>query len=72
MFGQLLKLIDEPNARIEYIGYGRACEFVPFLRNLKKNSNVGAGKILEEQYLVDNFHISGHTSEPCVPASDKC
>ena len=42
----------------------------PFLRNLKKNSNVGAGKILEKQYLGDNFHISAHTSETCDLASD--
>ena len=72
LFVQLLKLIDEPNARIEYIGYDRACEFVPFLRNLKKKGNIGAEKLLEKQYLVDNFHIAGHTSEACDPASDKC
>lgn len=70
LFVQLLKLIDEPGINIKYIGYDRACEFKPFLRNLK--GNVGAAKLLEAEYLVDNFHISGHKKPECDLESPKC
>lgn len=69
LFVQLLKLVDEPNIRISYIGYDRACEFVPFLRNLNTKGNLGAAKLLEAEYLVDNFHIAGHTTPGCLPPS---
>lgn len=70
LFVQLLKLIDEPGINIRYIGYDRACEFKPFLRNLK--GNVGAAKLLEAEYLVDNFHIAGHKRAECDIDNPKC
>ena len=72
LFVQLLKLVDEPGVAISYIGYDRACEFVPFLRNLSAKGNEGAKKLLEKEYLVDNFHIAGHTTEACDPNSPHC
>lgn len=65
LFVQLLKLVDESGTRVRYVGYDRACEFVPFLRNLKRKGNLGAEKLLQVQYLVDNFHIAGHTTAVC-------
>ena len=65
LFVQLLKLVDEDGTRVRYVGYDRACEFVPFLRNLRSKGNVGAEKLLEVNYLVDNFHIAGHTTAAC-------
>ena len=72
LFVQLLKLADEVDSRMKYVGYYRACEFVPFLWNLRKKGNVGAEKLLELQYLVDNFHIAGHTTDACNPDSPAC
>ena len=62
----------EENSSISYVGYERACEFVPFLRNLSLKRNMGADKLLERQFLVDNFHISGHTTDACSLDSPLC
>ena len=73
LFIQLLKLIDEDSASIKFIGYDRACEFVPFLRNLKAKGNPGAEILLNASaYMVDNFHIAGHTTNACNPNHPDC
>jgi hypothetical protein len=73
LFIQLLKIVDEPGSNVRYVGYDRACEFAPFLRNLRAKGNAGADKLLEEtDYLVDNFHIAGHTTNACNPDHPDC
>ena len=72
LFVQLLQLCDEDNANIKYIGYDRACEFSPFLTNLAKKGNPGAAKLLNLKFLVDRFHIKGHTTPECDIKSDRC
>ena len=72
LFVQLLKVMDEEGSNVKFVGYDRACEFAPFLRNLKKKGNVGAEKLLEAEYLVDKFHIKGHTTSSCNPYHPEC
>lgn len=63
LFVLLLRL--ESEAAIHYIGYDRACEFAPFLKNLAKKGNEGAKQLLACKYLVDRLHIRGHTTPGC-------
>ena len=73
LFVQLLRLKCETNAHIKYFGYDRACEFRPFLANLRKKGNEGAKMLLEETlYLVDRFHIKGHISPKCDMNNPQC
>ena len=65
LFVQLLQLCDEDNTNIKYISYDRACEFTSFLTNLAKKGNPGAAKLLNLKFLVDRFHIKGHTTPEC-------
>lgn len=72
LFVQLLNLVDQPTVNIKYIGYDRACEFHPFLRNLQKKGNQGAEVLLDLKYVVDRFHIKGHTTAYCDIKDAKC
>ena len=50
-----------------------ACEFQRFLSNLSKNGNAGAKLLLERSdYLVDRFHIRGHTQPQCDISRPEC
>lgn len=54
--------------RLRYIGYDRACGFVPYLRNQAKNGSAGAKLLLDNvKFLVDIFHVSKHTEDVCMP-----
>lgn len=59
--------------QIKYLGYDRACELVPFLRNLQRNKNKGAELLLSAiTFLVDLFHVSGHTTPSCQLMDPRC
>ena len=54
------------------VAYDRACEFVPFLKNLSKKTNIGANTLLDNvKFMVDIFHCRKHTSKTCMPPPDK-
>lgn len=73
LFIQLLRLKCDTKIHLKYLGYDRACEFEPYLVNLKKKGNAGAELLLEDvQFLVDKFHIKGHTTPACDLESDQC
>ena len=68
VFAFLLRAYDDKWNHINYVGYDRACEFEPFLKNLAKKGNVGAEVLLQEiEYLVDTFHCIKHTARTCMP-----
>ena len=61
--------------RFQYIGYDRACELHPFLKNLKKGGNVAADEMLNHlKFLVDIFHCLKHKKSTCMPLENnpKC
>ena len=67
VFTFLLKSL-EFNKTIRLIGYDRACEFYPFLINQCKNGNIGAQTLFYHyEYVVDAFHVKGHTKRECLP-----
>lgn len=72
LFVQLLQLTCDTSTTFEYLGYDRACEFEPFLKNLQKKGNTGASMLLEKRYVVDRFHIKGHTTPACNLDSPDC
>lgn len=73
LFTQLLRLRCEKLVDFSFVGYDRACEFHPFLKNLAAKGNEGASILLQEtSYLVDRFHIKGHVNPKCRMDSDKC
>ena len=73
LFIQLLRLKCDAMINMRYFGYDRACEFEPYLSNLKKKGNEGAKLLLENTlFLVDNFHIKGHTTPACNIESEEC
>lgn len=72
LFIQLLRLHCDSPVEVKYLGYDRACEFHPFLRNLSKKGNSGAEQLLSLKYLVDRFHVKGHTTPECDLNSDSC
>ena len=54
--------------RLRYLGYGRACGLMPFLKNQAQNGSAGAKLLIDNvQFLVDIFHVSKHTEEVCMP-----
>lgn len=72
LFVQLLRLCDS-NVNIRCLGYDRACEFKPFLKNMEKKGNEGAGLLLSRMtFVVDRFHIKGHTAPKCTLGDPKC
>lgn len=72
LFVQLLQVVCETDTAFQYLGYDRACEFEPFLQNLHKKGNQGADMLLKKKYVVDRFHISGHTTPACDLSSPQC
>lgn len=73
LFTQLLRLSCDSDVNLKYLGYDRACDFEPFLKNLAKKGNSGAAQLLTKmQFLVDRFHIKGHTTAKCDINNDVC
>lgn len=73
LFVQLLRLVCDTPSNIKFLGYDRGCEFAPFLKNLAKKGNAGAEILLEQiEYLVDRFHIKGHTTPQCDIKNQSC
>jgi len=67
IFTFLLKMIED-NCKVKCVCYDRACEYVPFLRNLAKKKNVGAQNMLNNTlFMVDNFHVRKHKQIACMP-----
>lgn len=53
---------------LKWLGYDRACGFEPFLQNLSKKGIYLAKYLLKNtKFLVDRFHIKGHTEICCLP-----
>ena len=58
--------------RLRYVVYDRSCDLHPFLCNLEKKGAYLASFLLKHvKFLVDRFHVEGHT-EPCckLPSID--
>ena len=54
--------------RLRYVGYDRACQLHPYLKNQAKNGSAGAQILLGNvEFLVDKFHCGKHTSFSCMP-----
>lgn len=63
-FGRCL----EDLRRLRYLGYDRACDFHPFLKNLAKKGSIGANILLDNMgMMVDLFHCKKHTASGCMP-----
>ena len=56
------------------MGYDRACDLKPFLKNQAKNGSAGAKLLLQRvEFLVDTFHCNKHTELTCMPLENpKC
>ena len=73
LFAQLLALRCDRGVQFKYLGYDRACEFQPFLKNLAAKNNEGAKILLKDtSYLVDRFHIKGHINPKCDIRNPLC
>ena len=61
-------------SRLKYLGYDRACDLHPFLRNLMKKGSLGAKILLENvKFMVDLWHCIKHKEPTCMPADNpKC
>ena len=60
---------------LKFLGYDRACGLEPFLQNLAKKDIYLAKYLLKNtKFLVDRFHVKGHTEQGCLPPVDnpKC
>ena len=52
----------------KYLGYDRACGLQPFLQNITKKQVPFTAYLLEHvKFLMDRFHIKGHTEKCCMP-----
>ena len=54
--------------RLKYIAYDRICDLHPFLCNLQ--ANLADFLLKNVKFLVDMFHVEGHTEACCKPPSD--
>ena len=58
-------------ARLKYVAYDRSCALHPFLCNLKRKGAYLASFLLRNvKFLVDRFHVEGHTEQCCQLPSD--
>ena len=57
-----------------YLGYDRACDLKPFLKNQAKRGSASAKLLLGRvEFLVDRFHCKKHTEPTCMPPDNpKC
>ena len=73
LFVQLLRLLCDTPTNVKYLGYDRGSEFEPLLKNFLKKGNQGAEILLDRlQFLVDRFHIKGHTTPKCDLNNSEC
>ena len=57
--------------RLKYVAYDRSCDLHPFLCNLQRKGAYLASFLLKNvKFLVDRFHVEGHTEQCCKPPSD--
>ena len=73
----MLQLIDifgeKPDANdLKAIVYDRACDLHPFVRRLSSEGNGIADEYSQMDYIVDKFHVEGHTQDKCNLNSRKC
>ena len=55
-------------SRLRFIAYDRACDLHPFLTNVSRKGAHLANYLLKHtKYLVDRFHVKGHTESCCKP-----
>ena len=54
------------------IAYDRVCGLHPFFRRLAGEGNSVAGQYEKLDFMVDLFHIEGHTENKCKLSSDEC
>ncbi len=56
--------------RLKYVAYDRSCDLHPFLCNLQKKGAYVANFLLKNvKFMVDRFHVEGHTEQCCQPPS---
>ena len=56
---------------LKLLGYDRACGLEPFLQNLAKKDIYSAKYLLKHtKFLVDRFHVKGHTEKGCLPPAN--
>ena len=60
--------------RFKYLGYDRACDLHPFLKNMKKKGSKGAKVLLDNvKFMVDLWHCNKHKELTCMPPDNpKC
>ena len=67
LFGQ------HPDPRVlRGVAYDRACGLDPFIGRLANEGNVAAKEYKQLDFMVDLFHIEGHTEKKCNLSSDEC
>ena len=61
-------------SRLKYLGYDRACDLHPFLRNLMKKGSFGAKLLLDNvKFMIDLWHCNKHKEPTCMPPDNpKC
>ena len=56
---------------LKFLEYDRACGLEPFLQNLAKKGIYLSKYLLKHaRFLVDRFHVKGHTEHCCLPPVD--
>lgn len=57
--------------RLKYVAYDRSCDLHPFLCNSQRKGAYLANFLLRNvKFLVDRFHVEGHTEPCCRPPCD--
>ena len=55
-------------SRLKYLGYDRACDLQPFLKNLKRRGSLGAKILLDHvKFMVDLWQCHKHKEDTCMP-----
>ena len=58
--------------RMKYVAYDRSCDLHPFLCNLQRKGVYLASFLLKNaKFLVDRFHVAGHTEQCCKPPCEE-
>ena len=68
----LLDLFGNDITNLRGIVYDRACDLHPFIEKLAREGNQFAKLIVHLLYLVDVFHVEGHTMPKCVLGNAAC
>lgn len=55
----------------KFVGYDRSCDLEPFLSRLARKGNALAqASVANTKFVVDRFHIRGHTEKCCAGPND--